>query len=206
MKEVSLEEWCAYQLKQDTIIEIPEEMFKLLDNDQVNYIVDILGGKKLITLPKAEIEFFEWLKVNDPNVWNDIWVDEIYDPYIVSINMLPDLVGIDNDRGFPICDLVNCDNYYFSLDFMQDEESKIVIDSAQERLLDKEKLTTAQKLALEIYLAPIDIWHFAYKYRISLDEAKAAVIELVEDDALVHLKEYEFLHMALASTNKESDE
>jgi len=96
-------------------------------------------------------------------------------------------------RGLPICDLQTTDNYFFSIDNMVDEESKIIIEVAEELCRQNKPLTIPQLLAFEISFEPIDIWHFAYKHKIELGVAKNAVEQLVNDGALVHLKEYEYL-------------
>ena len=62
-------------------------------------------------LPPSEISFFEWLKKNDNIVWNDLW-NEDEDLYQVSIDLLPQFS--DNRNGFPICDLQDGLNYYFT--------------------------------------------------------------------------------------------
>ncbi len=196
MDDKIIQEWCMEQFSTPELIEIPEEFFKTLTKEQAEQIVLTLGGRKLIKLPQREIDFFEWVKVNDNDVWEDLWNDGLYEPYIVSINILPYLID-EHENGFPICDLENVTNYFFSLSFMQDEESNVIIEAARNRLLDKQELSTAHRLALEVSLAPIDIWHFAYKYKITLDEAKSAVKELVDDYALVHLKDAEHIAMAM---------
>ena len=50
-----------------------------------------------------------------------------------------------------------------------------------------------QLLALQISAEPIDIWHFAYKNKFEIETAKKAAESLVEDNALVHFKEAEYL-------------
>jgi hypothetical protein len=89
--------------------------------------------------------------------------------------------------------LQSTDNYYFCPEHLVDEESKIIVDVAQKLLLKNKKLTIPQLLALEISINPIDIWHFAYRHKKTLTQAKDAVDELVEDGALIHLREFEHL-------------
>ncbi len=175
-------------------LEIPEPVFEKMSTEYGTVIVEELKKTQTLKLPKYEIDFFEWLKENDVNVWNDIWLDDnpVEEPYVVSISFLTKLLEKDG-RGFPICDLVNNDNFYFSINHMVDEESKMLIDSAKNRFVAKDKLTIAQLLALEIAMGEIDIWHFAYKHKIDLNEAKNAVYELVNDEVLVHLKSTEHL-------------
>lgn len=195
MTDSEIKSWCNEKQNAPQVIEIPEMMFEELDSRQAEMVISELGGKKMIKLPEREIIFFEHLKQEEPAVWRDLWEDELFEPYLVSINMLPYLIA-ENENGFPICDLENNPNYFFALEFMQDEESRIVLDAAKNRLLDKQEVSLPHKLALEISQAPIDIWHFAYKYGVSVDKAKQAVQELVDDFALVHLKDAD--HIAKA--------
>ena len=177
-----------------------EELYNLTDKE-IDFITNKYSGKLMIKLPHKEIIFFEWLKINDIEVWKDIWNnvcdneecnhnDE--DLYIVSIALLANILD-DSGRGFPICDLVNNDNYYFHKDQMIGEEGKIIIDVAKKMFNYKQKITIAQLLAIEINIAPIDIWHFAYKHQLSINEVKSAVKELVEDNAIIHLTDAEYL-------------
>ncbi len=184
--------WCLKEHKEKAFLDFPEEMFAKLDEKLANKIVAELKHRSLFKLPKYEIEFQEWLKENDPKVWEDLWEGELHEPYIVSIIFLPNLVEQDG-RGFPICDLANNDNYFFNEKHMTDEESKVYIETSRTRFRNKDKLSVAQLLALEVSIGPIDIWHFAYKYKISLDMAKAAVEELKDNFALVHLTDAEHL-------------
>lgn len=167
-----------------------EQELSVLDLETLVAITNIFSGKELCLLPKSEIAFFEWLKVNAHDVWKDIWGDEA--DYLISIDLLHTVLDT-NGRGFPICDLQSVDNYFFTIENMPNEEAKIAIDVARERFMQKEEMTPAQMLALEISLSPIDIWHFAYKHNIPLAEAKHAVQELVDDEALVHLTKAEYI-------------
>lgn len=178
----------------DSCLIIPDEVFNKMSPEYGIVIVEEFKKTQIMKLPKYEILFFEWLKENDINVWNDIWLEDnpVESPYIISIAFLPQLLEKDG-RGFPVCDLVNQDNYYFSNRHMVDDESTMLIESVKNRFVAKEKLTIAQLLALEISMGDIDIWHFAYKHKIDLKEAKLAVFELVNDNVLVHLKASEHL-------------
>jgi hypothetical protein len=174
-------------------IKLSDEEWNTLDADQILEILNTYGGKRMMLLLEAEIAFFEWLKQNDEPVWNDLWLaDDDTQPYLVSVDLLPVVLNKDG-RGFPICDLQTTDNYFFSIKNMVDEESKLMIEAAKELFQKRRPMTAAQLLALEISLDPIDIWHFAYKHHIALSEAKQAVASLVEDNALVHLKEAEYV-------------
>ncbi len=194
----------------------PEELIDKLTEHHAVIIRDYLDTVQLFRLHNSEIKFFEWLKENDIEVWNDLWKldnpvdedindedvndgfevvnDKVEDKvdYLVSKIFLPVILKKDG-RGFPICDLVTTDNYYFTPHQLPDDESKIFVESSKERFLKKEVLTTAQLLAIEISMGDIDIWHFAYKHKIELPKAKKAVWDMVEDGILVHLKESEHL-------------
>lgn len=186
-------DWCEAKMQNNDFVTLPEEVFQNLEKQDSEYISELLKDRVLIKLPEKEIRFFEWLKENDHHVWNDLWADdELHKPYVVGINLLPVLIYREK-RGYPICDLESTSNYYFTETHMQDEESKVIIDTAYEKLKNKEDLNNVQLLALEIKSQPTDIWHFAYKYDLEIDYAKSLVHALVEDNALVHLKDSEYI-------------
>lgn len=164
-----------------------QEQFEDISREQSIYISGLFGHNTLMRLPDSEIRFFEWLRQEDSDVWHDLWGSIDVEPYIVGLSFLP--VIQNRNRGFPICDLGSNDNYYFTIEQMVDEESRIFLESVKQRFENRDKLTIAQLLALEIALAPIDIWHFAYSHGLSLKAAKQAVTELVDDRILVHLKD-----------------
>jgi hypothetical protein len=185
LKTDELIEWCIGSLKGKRYIDFPEEIFNDITEDVAHELVSQLHANTFMKLPAREIEFFEWIKRNDPPVWDDLWGGTDEEPYIVAISFLPLL--LDSSRGFPICDLVDNDNYYFTDDHIADKESRIFLDSVKQRFLNKDKLSISQTLVLEISLAPIDIWHFAYRFKINIDSAKNAVRELVDDNIIIHL-------------------
>lgn len=170
----------------------PGEFFREATILQAELAINNLPKSLLMKLPQREIDFFEWLKSAEKPVWDDLWGNEETGEYIVSISFLPLLLDSDY-HGFPICDLENNDNYYFTAAHMVDEESKMMIDSTKTMFLDRKQLTLPQLLALQISVSPIDIWHFAYKSKISVESAKKAVEELVADGVLVHLRSAEHL-------------
>lgn len=172
---------------------LEESFFANATADEARDIASSYESDTLVKLPQREIQFFEWLKSSDPAVWDDLWAnDDLHKPYLVGMSFLPLLV-YSTKRGYPICDLLECDNYYFTEHHMQDEESKVMVDTAREMFHDEQVLSIDQLLALEISLGAIDIWHFAYKYKISVEAAKSAVARLVKDDVLVHLTDQEYL-------------
>lgn len=184
--------WFDNEAKDNRLVAIPEEIFAEIDIKLANKIADKHKSKVLIKLPTYEIEFFEWLKESDNIIWLDLWENSKEEEYFVGCSFLPVLIE-NEERGFPICDLLNNDNYYFSMQHMVDEESKAMIESVTNRFRNGEKLTIEHLLVLEISLGPIDLWHFCYKYKQDIKRVKSAVENLVEDNVLVHLKKAEYL-------------
>jgi hypothetical protein len=175
---------CDAQIDKQGYVDFPNEVFANIDKTQAEYLAEKYASSVMMFLPQYELNFFEWLKTEDIAVWNDLWLDEHMPPYLIGMSFLPSL--LDQSRGFPICDLLENDNYYFTKDFFLPEHAQLFLESVKERFIAKEPLTTAQLLALEISLAPIDLWHFAFRHKIPLDAAKQAVRELVDDKVIVH--------------------
>jgi hypothetical protein len=164
--------------------------------EQAQMIVDRFGAHTLMQLPESDIKFFEWLKVNDLSVWEDVWMDEnVNEPYLIGISFLP--LFLDSSRGFPICDLLKNDNYFFSVAHMPDQDAGMFIEAVKERYMAGHALTVQQLLALEISIAPIDIWRFAYHHQIPLERAKQAVKQLVDDEVLIHITQADQLNTFL---------
>lgn len=185
-------EYCRASIEKLDYIVFEPEVFETLDDEQAKYIISMFSSDTLMRLPDSEIKFYDWLKEVEPAIWQDLWKDEVRPPYLVGTYFLRMLIRKDG-RGFPICDLLENDNYYFSMAHMPDDEAKLIIETAKVRFQNKDGLTAAHLLALEISMDPIDIWHFCYKHNVDLKVAKKAVAELVEDRALVHLTEAEHL-------------
>jgi len=196
MTNDELLEYCRYSIELNNYIAFENNVFNLISEEQAIYLSEVFSSDTLVLLPDYEKKFFEWLRREDYNVWNDLWEGQLHAPYLVGMYFLPLLVK-HNGRGFPICDLHSNDNYYFLPKFMTDEESKVIIETSKTRFAHREELSIKELLAIEISFDPIDIWHFAYKHNIDINDAKTAVGELVEDNALVHLKDSEHLSVFL---------
>ena len=166
------------------VMNIPSELLNQIDEVQAYLVRDHFKGKYFLKLPDYEIEFFEWLKLSEPEVWQDLWSDSVEEPYLVSIDFLPTL--LPGRRGFPICDLVAADNYYFAPIHINGREAELMVDTIKQRYLNKKSITVAQTLLMEISMDAIDIWHFAYKHKIEIAKAKEAVALLVEEQSIVH--------------------
>lgn len=175
-----------------SVITFDPEILSSLSIDDAKEIIAQVGSTHLMRLPEKEIAFFEWLKEFHPIVWNDLWGnDEEEYKYTVGLELLP--LMLDPVRGFPICDLVTHENYYFVPDHLIGEEISFYLDAVKERYIKQETVTVAQLLVLEISMAPIDAWRFAYHHRIEMDRVLKAIKELKEEGMLLHLGKAEDL-------------
>ena len=175
-----------------SIISFDAEILSSLSNDVTKQIIDHVGSTQLMRLPEKEIVFFEWLKEFHPIVWNDLWGndDDEY-RYTVGLEFLPLL--LDPVRGFPICDLLTHENYFFVADHLIGDEISFYLDAVKERFVKQESVTVAQLLVLEISTAPIDAWRFSFHHRIEFDRVIKAINELKEECMLLHLDKAEDL-------------
>lgn len=175
-----------------SIISFDTEILSSLSKDDAKQIIAHIGSTQLMRLPEKEIAFFEWLKEYHPIVWNDLWGndDDEY-RYTVGLEFLP--LMLDPVRGFPICDLLTHENYYFVADHLIGEEISFYLDAVKDRFVKQESVTVAQLFVLEISMAPIDVWRFSYHHRIELDRVMKAVNDLKEEGMLLHLHKAEDL-------------
>lgn len=178
-------QWLTENVSATAVLDIPAELIAALDFAKAVALAQEFGAHQLVTLPANEREFFTWLSENDPDVWHDLWggVDE--DPYVVSLAFLP--YFIDPSRGFPICDLETTPNYFFAEPMLHTAESKDFVEAVRQRFIAKQPLTVEQLLALEVSVAPIDIWHFAWHHGLTLADSKRAVQRLHDDNILLHI-------------------
>lgn len=185
-------DWCNSTSVENHILDIPEYFYEELTPLLCNVIIEHFQNDTLFKLPQKEILFFEWLKNNDKPVWDDIWLDDLFEPYLVSLALLPRFC-YNNYSAYPICELRNNDNFYFVPQHLADKESDLFVESSKTRYMEKEALTIPQWLALTISMGAVDIWHFAYKNELDLKDCKDAVLSLVDDKILVHLKDPDHL-------------
>lgn len=168
------------------IITFDEEILSALTPDDAKLIISQIGSTHLLKLPQKEIAFFEWLKVIHPLVWKDLWgSDDSEHEYTVGMDLLP--LMLDPVRGFPICDLITQENFFFVPDHLIGEEISFYLEAVKERYLKQETVTVAQLLVLEISMAPIDAWRFSYHHRIEFDRVMKAIQDLKEEGMLLHL-------------------
>jgi hypothetical protein len=182
--------WCEDHLAKNDYLSFPEEMLDVLSDGNIQAVIDKYGTKYLMKMPQSEVQFFEWLKINDLMVWKDLWEGE-EEPYLVAVNFLPLLLS--KIRGFPICDLLDNDNYFFTDEHLISDEAKLMKETVRQMYMDHKQLTVEQALILEISIEPIDIWRYAYRYNLSVERAKKAVQNLVGEKMLLHIKDAEQL-------------
>lgn len=184
---------CQTSLNERSYIEFAAETYPLITADMVTALQQRFGEHEVWRLPQHEIEFFEWLKVNDVSVWNDLWADAQQAPYLVSLAHLPGFTGENVHGAYHICDLQTQDNFYFSPLMFHDKASADFLSAVRGRFETRQSLSPSQALALEASIGPVDIWHFAYRRGLSIEAAKKAVATLVDDGILVHVTKAEHL-------------
>ena len=176
-------------LTKNRILSFTKDELEQLRMDETDYFVKAMERNILFKLPDNEIAFFDWLEKNDPLIWDDIWDGE-ENVYHVSLDLLPQF--IDNKNGFPICDLIEQSNFWFIVEHIKPkgmEQLKTIL----EKFNKGQQLENTELFLLEISQAPMDIWHFSYKYELSIKTVKAMVEKMVYDGWIVHLPDREDL-------------
>ncbi|MCU0427603.1 MAG: hypothetical protein MUF71_18480 [Candidatus Kapabacteria bacterium] len=169
------------------VVTIPDQIFWNITPEQAEELASAFGTTVFLRLPESEKKFFEWLRSTEPSVWQDLWGMDIPEgesdePYLVGMGLLPEMVR--EQRGFPICDLTTEANFFFSIKNFNAEEIKPLIDAILQRMEDKIDVSAKEILLMEIRRAPIDVWRFAYFYRVPVADVKRMVAELVDDGLL----------------------
>lgn len=166
------------------ILRLTQEEIDAMPIEDMSTLIVTLSGNTFIALPEREREFFEWLRTADPEVWDDLWLGE-GEPYIVSIDYLLSVCSEAN--GFPICDLVTSDNYFFTPRHIKKPDGELALIAIMKKIEAHRKLSIGEALMYEAARFPIDLWHFCYRHKIPVGAAKLAVAQLVADELLVHL-------------------
>jgi hypothetical protein len=177
------------QLNSKGFIQFSRTDLQALSKHDAQSIEEYFQGRAMMDLPTDEINFFEWLQENDPLVWDDLWKN-VEEPYRVSLAFLHHFIRSGN--GFPICDLINVDNYWFHSRHIKPKALE-KMDEIQQKLDGKGSLSFEEGLLLEIARGSIDLWHFCYKYKLPLVVAKKKIEVMHQEDLLVHLKDREDL-------------
>lgn len=162
--------------------ELSEEEYLAITPEQADELVAMYGGTTLIKLPERERTFFDWLKVNDRPIWDDLWGEDDGGDYFVALSHLPSF--LPSRRGFPICDLVTHDNYYFTEVEITNEDGKLALDSALDVVKEHGSLTPYQAFLIEVWRGPIDQWRFAWMYDLPLPEVKKMIHWMLTENLL----------------------
>ncbi len=162
--------------------ELSEEELTSLTGEQAQELISLFGYNTMIRLPERERNFFDWLRGNDPSVWEDLWDAEDDRQYYVSMSHLKSF--LPGQRGFPICDLVGQENFYFTSDEITENDGKIFVENALDVIADRGKLAMEQAFAVEVWRGPIDQWRFAWMYNLPLDDVKKMVRWLITEGVL----------------------
>ena len=176
-------------LSKNRILSFSSDELETLRSDEAQHFIRAMQRNILMRLPDDEIAFFEWLKVNDPEIWDDIWEGE-EDVYNVSLALLSQFVG--NKNGFPICDLIDQPNYWFVVEHIKPKGME-QIEQIFEKIEKGEQLGSMEMFLAEITQAPMDIWHFSYKYGLSVKSVKVMIEEMVHKGWIIHLSDREDL-------------
>lgn len=159
-----------------------EELSKL-DSMGAKKIEEHFHGHGMMELPDDEVLFFEWLKQNDRPIWDDLWKNEDQ-PYRISIDFLHHFIKHHN--GFPICDLVHVDNYWFTGRHIKPNGME-KMETIGQKVKNGETLSFAEAFLVEIFRGSSDLWHFCYRYKVQVEVAKKRIDDMQYDDLIVHL-------------------
>ncbi|HHJ51912.1 MAG TPA: hypothetical protein ENJ89_01845 [Caldithrix abyssi] len=179
----------ATQLENEDHLTFTRDELESLRADEVQHVIDYFHGYTLMKLPAFEIEFFEWLKANDPLVWDDLWGDE-ENLYLVSTDLLSEFVG--SKPQFPICELVDQPNFWFTERHIK-PKGREALEEILLKLENREAIHPDEAFLLEVAQGPTDVWHFCYRHRLSLTRMKQLIEEMALRGWLVHLKNREDL-------------
>jgi hypothetical protein len=185
---ISIDELRARILSLDgAALEMTDDEVDGLDMAALPELLQEFGAHVLLRLPPREAGFMQWLRREDPGVYDDLWGEG---ELLVSLYYLSALR--EQMRGFAICELERRDNYYFTHRHVKPEALK-ALPAVLHRARQGEELSIGEVLMFEILQGPIDIWHFCYRYAVPLSRAKAVVAELVSHNWLAHVTDREDL-------------
>lgn len=171
------------QRQDDNFISFTNAELLSITDDQITHLIEYFHGYTLMRLPESEIEFFEWLKQEDAEVWQDLWGEED-DLYLISVDLLRHLAG--KFGTFPICDLEDTPNYWFSEKHIKPKGSEALPDIFL-KVESGQKLKINERFLFQLSGQTMDIWHFCYQFKIPLNKMKKIVDDMVYEGWIVHL-------------------
>ena len=170
------------RIREGGILEVADAEIDALSDDDITALRQEYGAHTLMRLPPRERAFFDWLKENDPAVWDDLWKDD--EDMLVTLAFLADLRR--GGRGFLICELEDVPNYFFTPRHVKPDGIE-ALNEILTKAAAGDELALGEALMFEIVSGPMDIWHFCHKYGADLARAKREIARLVDHDWLVHL-------------------
>ena len=176
------------QKKENKYIQFSEGELEKIRPDEAEFIINHFKGNTLIRLPESEIAFFEWLKKMDRAVWDDLWEEDQEDEsYLVSVDFLREFIR--ETPSFPICDLVDQPNYWFTFRHIKPEGLEYLQKDIRMKVeLDKD-LTLEELFLLEISVASTDIWHFCHLHQVNISRMKQVIDDMESKGWIVHLSD-----------------
>jgi len=171
-------------LREDSpaILELSDEEIDALTEEDISAIQMEFGASVLMTLPPREQAFTQWLRENDPGVYDDLWADD--ETLLVSLSFLPDFRS--GGRGFLICELREHDNYFFTPKHIK-PEGAAALKGILQKAENKVEMAVEEALMFEVVRGPLDIWHFCHRFEVPVARGKAAAKALASHNWLVHL-------------------
>lgn len=163
------------------ILELTDEQINGLSGKDIAALQAEFGASTLMRLPPREHAFMEWLKDEDPGIYDDLWNDD--EALLVSLSFLTDF---KSGGGFMICELEEHQNYFFTPKHIKKEGAEALQDIFAKAENNKE-LSVEEVLMFEIVRGPVDIWHFCHRFGVSVARGKQAVHALAQHNWLVHL-------------------
>ncbi|MFA6234248.1 MAG: hypothetical protein WC824_08695 [Bacteroidota bacterium] len=167
---------------QPAILDLTDAEVDSLSASDIEALEEEFRSNVLMKLPPREQAFMDWLKREDPGIYEDLWEDD--EDLLVSLSFLPAMQK--GGSGFSICELAFHDNYYFTQRHVK-PTGIAAMPGILARAQKGEELSIGEVLMFEIVRAPIDLWHFCYRYGVPLKRGRAVVRELDANQWLVHL-------------------
>lgn len=188
----SLIEKKEQQKEKNKFLQFSETELERLRPDEVEHIVEHFHGNTLVKLPESEIAFFEWLKKVDRAVWDDLWEDDQEEEsYLVSVDFLREFIR--ETPSFPICDLVDQPNYWFTFRHIKPKGLEYLQEDIRMKVELDEDLTLEELFLLEISVVSTDIWHFCHRHQVDVARMKQAITDMETKGWIVHLTNREDL-------------
>ncbi|MFZ1730510.1 MAG: hypothetical protein WBQ23_15470 [Bacteroidota bacterium] len=173
---------------QPVVLELTDVELDSLSARDIELLQEEFGSHVLMRLPPREKAFMEWLKLEDPGIYEDIWGDD--EDLLVSLSYLTAMQN--GGPGFGICELAYHDNFFFTKRHIK-PTGIAAMAGILARAQKGAELSIGEVLMYEIVRGHIDLWHFCYRHGVPLKRGRQVVRELDMNQWLVHLTRSEDL-------------